>query len=480
VQEMAHFSGDPTTPGAPSLPNLPESQRVKPDSPESNMARIPTTPISYKDAQPILAALAGQNVPQGWQGALPFAYHVGPGPVKVHMKLVQDYAYRTIWDVTGTIKGTQNPDELVVTGNHRDAWVYGATDPSSGTTSQLETVHALGELLKQGWKPKRTIVVASWDAEEQGLIGSTEWVEEHAKELEHAVAYFNMDVGVGGPNFQASGVPAMKQFIREVAKAVPSFDGKGSVYEVWKGKQDQRKTNDSDGFSARRSNAQVENDVQVGDLGSGSDYTPFFQHVGVPADDIGSGGPSGGVYHSVFDNYAWYTRFADPEFKISQQQSRVYGVQLIRMADTDVLPFDYQLYGREISAYIANAQKKANNMLGDGKLDLTAATEAAKRFTEAGAKLLTKQKESSANPAHLNAGIMEAERALLLPNGLPRRPWFKHAIYAPGEYTGYAAVVIPGVNEAIDAEDAARATQQAQALTEALNRAAEVLERTGN
>ncbi len=479
VQEMFRFSGDPTTPGVASTVDLSQSKRIDPADANSNLARIPTTPLSYKDARPILEALAGANVPRGWQGALPFAYHVGPGPVKVHMKLIQDYALRPIWDVTGTIRGSEYPDEMVVTGNHRDAWVYGAVDPNSGTTAQLEAVHAMGSLLKQGWKPKRTIVIASWDAEEEGLIGSTEWVEEHAVELNKAVAYFNMDVGVGGPDFGASSVPALKQFVREVTKSVPNFDDKGTVYEVWKARQDAAKNDGTPGTQTPKPNAQVENDVHVGDLGSGSDYTPFLQHVGVPSNDIGAGGPYG-VYHSVFDNFNWYTKIADPDFKISQQMSKVYGVQLVRMADADVLPYDYDLYGREISAYVEKASGKADKVFGSGKFDLAAASAAAKRFTEAGAKLLSKQKNPSAVPASLNAAMMQAERALLIPQGLPHRPWFRHAIYAPGEYTGYAAVVIPGVNEAIDANDLQRATAQAKALTEALNRAADVMERASN
>ncbi|MEO8727584.1 MAG: M28 family metallopeptidase [Acidobacteriaceae bacterium] len=477
VQEMFRYSGDATTPGIASTMDLPASKRSDPWAPNSNSARIPTTPLSYKDARPILEALAGQNVPRGWQGALPFAYHVGPGPVKVHMKLVQDYKFRPIWDVTGTIKGSEYPDELVVTGNHRDAWVYGAVDPNSGSTAQLEAVHALGEMSKQGWKPKRTIIVGSWDAEEEGLIGSTEWVEEHAQELGKAVAYFNMDVGVGGPNFEASGVPALKQFIREVTKSVPSFDGKGTVYEEWKSKQEARREDNANGGSqSHRPNAQIGNDVQVGDLGSGSDYTPFFQHLGIPANDIGSGGPYG-VYHSVFDDYNWYVKFGDPDFTISQQMARVYGVQLVRMADADVLPYDYELYGREIESYVKTAQGRAIRTFGEGKLDLSTAEAAAKRFTGAGTALLEKQKEPGSNAAALNAAMMQAERALLIPRGLPRRPWFRHAIYAPGEYTGYAAVVIPGVNEAIDADDLARANSQAQALADAINRAAEVMEK---
>src|SRR5246127_2558487 len=229
---MFEFSGDPTTPGIASVPSLAESERTAPEK-SAQMPKIPTRPLSYADAWPILDHLAGPESPRDWQGALPFTYHVGPGPVKVKMHLKQDYQYRTIWDVIGGARGSTLPEEWVVSGNHRDAWVYGAVDPNSGTAAMLEAVHGLGELLKTGWKPKRTIVFGSWDAEEEGLIGSTEWGEDHAQDLAQAAAYFNMDVAVSGPKFGASGVPSLKQFVREIAKAVPSPQG-GTVYDAWK------------------------------------------------------------------------------------------------------------------------------------------------------------------------------------------------------------------------------------------------------
>src|SRR5277367_2528837 len=228
---MFQFPGDPTTPGIASVLNLPDSKRVSPAASEQ-LPKIPVTPLSYADAQPILEHLGGPQSPREWQGALPFTYHVGPGPAKVKMHLKQDYQFRIIWDVIGKIPGS-SPDEWVVAGNHRDAWVYGAVDPNSGTAAMLESVHGLGELLKSGWKPKRTIVIGSWDAEEEGLIGSTEWGEDHAHELGNAAAYFNMDVAVAGKKFGASSVPTLKEFIREITKAVPSPQG-GTVYSVWK------------------------------------------------------------------------------------------------------------------------------------------------------------------------------------------------------------------------------------------------------
>ncbi len=477
VGYMFQFPGDPTTPGVAALPSLPDSKRTPPEQ-SPQMPKIPTTPLSYADAWPILEHLAGPESPREWQGALPFTYHVGPGPAKVKMHLKQDYQYRTIWDVIGRLRGSEAPDEWVVSGNHRDAWVYGAVDPNSGTAAMLEAVHGIGELLKSGWQPKRTLVFGSWDAEEEGLIGSTEWGEQHAEELTQAAAYFNVDVAVSGPRFGASSVPSLKQFLRDVTKAVQSPQG-GTVYEAW------RKANQpgGDSFNPQETSsstfrppaAQAHPDVPVGDLGSGSDYTVFLQHLGVPSADVGSTG-SYGVYHSVFDNFQWFKKFGDPDFAYEQQMARVYGLEAVRMADADVLPFDYEEYGKEIRAYIDGAKKKAEGKFGSKVPDFAPAGEAARHFEEAGAKILAKQRKPPPDAARLNRALREAERALLLPEGLPNRPWYRHAIYAPGQYTGYAAVVIPGVNEAIDAGDLERTRKQLAALAEALQRAAAILE----
>ena len=478
VGYMFEFPGDPTTPGFASLPSLPESKRVSPAQ-SAQMPKIPVTPLSYHDAAPILQHLGGPDSPREWQGALPFTYHTGPGPVRVKMHLKQDYEFRTLWDVIGRVRGSELPDEWVVAGNHRDAWVYGAVDPNSGTAAMLEAVHGVGVLLKSGWKPKRTMVFASWDGEEEGLMGSTEWAEQHESELSASPAYFNMDVGVSGPKFGASGVPSLKQFLRDVTKAVPSPKG-GTVYEAWqRGDQPGAPSTQSPAEAiegARRAPAAQRNgDVPVGDLGSGSDYSVFQQHLGVPSTDISSTGPYG-VYHSVFDNFAWFTKFGDPDFVYEQQMARVFGLEALRMADADVLPYDYEEYGKEVAAYLDAAGKRAGRKFGDHALDLNAVNAAAKHFQEAGAKILSKQKNPPRDPARLNHALRSAERALLVPEGLPHRPWFRHAIYAPGEYTGYAAVVIPGVNEALDKGDAERARQQLAVLAAALERAAKALE----
>jgi N-acetylated-alpha-linked acidic dipeptidase len=499
VQYIFDYPGDPETPGVASTPDLPDAARI---SPYGSQPRIISIPISYHDAAPILQALQGLSAPQDWQGALGFRYHIGtvgsPGSVKVHLVSQQDYQRRIIWDVIGKIKGAEFPDEWVIVGNHRDAWIYGAVDPSSGTAAMLESVHGVGALLRQGWRPKRTIVFASWDAEEEGLIGSTEWVEQNAEALKHAVAYFNTDVAVAGSDFSASSVPSLKLFLRELTRSVPSPLG-GTVYQQWRTNHPALDQHPSPG-ERRNSNSPPTpgEEIHVGDLGSGSDFTPFFQHIGVPSTDIGSDGPYG-VYHSVFDNYAWYTLNADPHFVYLQEMARILGLQALRMANADVLPYDYVTYAAAISSYIEAAKSKAEGAASRGKtsgdsserstkkwwksskpetraLDFTAAQAAAMRFTAAAKHIRGLQLAATGDTSKLNLALRQAETDLLSSAGLPNRPWYRHTIYAPGEYTGYSAVVLPGVNEAIDAHDVTRAAQQLTVLTQALTRAAQTLE----
>lgn len=474
INAIWEFPGDVTTPGIASLPSLPESKRIKPENSPA-MAKLPTTPISSADAAPILQHLAGPAAPNEWKGGLPFDYHTGPGPVRVKVHLKQDYQFRTIWDVIGKVRGSTWPDEIVLAGNHRDAWVYGAVDPNSGTTAMLEAAHGISELLKSGWKPKRTIVLGSWDAEEEGLVGSTEWGEQHADLEKNAVAYFNTDMAVSGPKFGAAAVPSLKQFVREVAKAVPDPRG-GTVYESWKkesssaSKADGRETS----TSTYRAPLAASNDVPVSDLGSGSDYSVFLQHLGIASTDVGSVGDYG-VYHSAFDNFAWFTKFGDPTFVHEQKMARIFGLEVIRMADCDVLPYDFEEYGKEIAEYIAAAQKRAGGVFSGKSPDFESATEAAHRLAEAGALASALQKRPGPDANAVNAKLIAADRALLLKGGLPGRPWFRHAIYAPGKHAGYAAAVIPGVNDAIDDRDFAGLEKQLAALTSSLNDAAAIL-----
>jgi len=305
-------------------------------------------------------------------------------------------------------------------------------------------------------------------------MGSTEWAEQHEKILTHAVAYFNMDVGVSGQKFGASSVPTLKQFVRDVTKVVASPKG-GTVYDAWlRSSQSGTDAQENTGANFRLPAAQGKSDASVGDLGSGSDYTVFLQHLGVPSSDIGSTG-NYGVYHSAFDNFNWFKKFGDPNFAYEQQMARVFGIQAIRMADTDVLPYDYETYGKEIGNYIEAARKKAENEFGVNALRFDAAVEAARKFEHAGEKISAHQRKASGDLVRLNQALRQAEAALLIPEGLPNRPWFRHAIYAPGQYTGYAAVVIPGVNEAIDKHDLERTKRQLELLSSVLDRAAKVL-----
>jgi N-acetylated-alpha-linked acidic dipeptidase len=465
VQFMFKYPGDATTPGVASTPELPDTQRLSLQKIDS-LPSIPSLPLSYKDASPILEHLAGPGVPRGWQGALPFTYHMGgDGGVRVHLTEKMDYAERTIWDVVGRIPGTGARDAWVIAGNHRDAWAYGAVDPNSGTAAMLEAVHGMGTLLKSGWKPQRTIYFCSWDAEEEGLIGSTEWVEDHAKQMEHAVAYFNTDVGVSGPEFEASAVPSLKQYVRDIAAETPSPQG-GSVLAAWKAEVPRNGSSGSmdEGHSEGPQPALA----PVGDLGSGSDFTPFLQHAGVPSTDIGSRGRYG-VYHSVFDNYAWFTRFADPTFVYEQQQARIFGLEVLHMADADVLPYDYVTYAKEIGSYLKAAETKSDK--ASSQLNFASAQTAVARLLKSAESAYALQKTASGDLNALNAKLRQVENDLLDPEGLPGRPWFRHTIYAPGEYTGYAAVVIPGVNEALEANKREQAQKELDDLTAALDRA---------
>ncbi len=469
VQYLFKYPGDPETPGFASTPDLPDSRRM---NPEGNQPHIISIPLSYHDASPILRALKGPDVPKGWQGALPFRYHIGgTGAVRVHLVSKQDYERRLIWDVIGKVKGSEFPNEWVVAGNHRDAWTFGAVDPNSGTAAMLEAVHGIGALLKQGWRPKRTMVFCSWDGEEEGLIGSTEWVEQNSALMSHAVAYFNTDVGVSGPNFGAAAVPSLKQFVRNVTKAVPSPLG-GTVFDEWRLHQ---AGNPQDANEHRGSNtltAQGDH-VRVSDLGSGSDFTPFLQHSGVPSTDIGSHGPYG-VYHSAFDDYAWFVMNADPHFLYEQEMARIFGMEALRMADTQVLPYNYEAYAAAIRRYLDVASHKADD---EGlQLDFKQAEAADARFAASARKVHELEQNPPADPVALNQHLRDVEADLLSPAGLPNRPWFKHTIYAPGEYTGYSAVVIPGVNEAIDARKPEVAQEQLNVLAQALDRAAQTLD----
>lgn len=466
VQYLFHAPGDPETPGVASTPALPDAARIKNfTGPRGAQPAIPVLPISAHDALPILAALKGPLAPHEWQGGLDLRYRL-TGGVRAHLLSRQDYQHRTIWNVIGRVRGSVQPNEWIVAGNHRDAWVYGAVDPSSGTAAMLETVHGLGTLLRQGWRPRRSLLVCSWDAEEQGLIGSTEWVEQHPEIVRNTVAYFNMDVAVAGPDFSAAATPSLKEFLRGVTRSVASPQG-GTVFQQWRTQQ---------AGAASEHRHESLDEVRIAGLGSGSDFTPFFEHGGVPSVDVSSEG-NYGVYHSAFDSYDWYVKNADPHFAYLQQMARVFGLEVLRMDGAEVLPYDDAAYADEIVRALQSARSRAAEV-GLNGIDFDEAQSASQHFLAAARQLAPLALHPPASPAaqhRLNMALRQAESDLLDPAGLPDRSWYRHLIFAPGETTGYAAVILPGVNEAIDARDRARTASQLTALAQALERAAQSL-----
>lgn len=469
------YAGDPLTPGVAATKTAKRLSLKE----AKTLPHIPTTPISYEDASPILENLGGPVAPGDWQGALPFTYHVGPGASKVHLKLEMDFAIRPIWDVLAEIPGTTQPDWWVVVGNHRDAWTYGAVDPNSGTAPLLAVARGLGQLLKQGWKPQRTIVLASWDAEEFGLIGSTEWTEEHAEQLTRgAVAYLNVDVGVAGPHFGVSAVPSLARLVREVSQEVTDPRTGRSLYAVWC--EESQKMRRESGLPivvpAKAEPSSSAAEASVGELGSGSDYTPFLQHLGVPSLDLGFGGPYG-VYHALYDNFYWMQNFGDPTFQYSVAAAQVFGTLALRLADADILPFEYEDYGKALQKYLGDLEEETKKGSAAGKLQFEGAAKAAGKFTEAAKALSEKLSQAGARGLSdkgrlttVDRALFELERDFLLQNGLPGRAWFRHAFFAPGLYTGYAAVVLPGVREAVDRKDWTTAAQQLDLVRTAIER----------
>ena len=475
---LTDYAGDPLTPFVAATKNA----RRLPAKEVTTLPRIPTTPISYEDAAPILENLSGPVAPNSWQGALPFTYHVGPGASKVHLKLEMDFRTRPIWNVIAKIPGATRPDEWVVLGNHRDAWVYGAVDAASGTAPLLAVGRGLGELLTKGWRPQRTIILGSWDGEEFGLIGSTEWVEEHAEELSRkAVAYLNMDSGVAGSLFGASAVPSLSRLIREVADEVKDPATGQSVYAVWS--RESSKIRRGSGIPYAVLNSTLASEAQgarVGSLGSGSDYTPFLQHQGVPSLDLSFGGPYG-VYHSIYDNFDWMQKFGDPQFKYSVAAAQIFGLLGLRLAEADLVPMDFSDYAEALRAHLEQLEKEHKQ---ERRVNFEATHASLARFNNAARTLqsemarattrgpLTPKQADAANRA-----LMDVERAFLLEKGLPGRPWFRHAFYAPGVYTGYSAVIFPGVREAAAKKDWHAAQRELNQVREAIDRGSRVLDR---
>jgi N-acetylated-alpha-linked acidic dipeptidase len=439
----------------------------------SNVPHIPVLPLSYGDAQHILGQLGGLAAPRDWQGGLPFTYCLGGGLAKVRMRVRLKSPRRVIWNVVAKISGTAQPEQIVVAGNHRDAWVYGGVDPNSGTTAMLEMARGLGELVKNGWRPQRSIWLCSWDAEEQDEFGSSRWAEKHASEIqERAVAYLNVDTAVSGDRFGAESAPSLKTFLREVASDVPDPHGDTILAHA----ENRTRVHTPYAFST------AQQKVEFGNLGGGADYVAFFDHFGIPSTDFSFEGDSG-IYHSIFDDHLWMERFGDPKFLYHVAAARFLGLEILRLAGADLLPFDYETYGLEIMAYLKDLDGRLTSN-ASGVVSVRPACDADQRFIDAAAafsKRFELKSEHDSDAQHLdfaNRTLVRTEQAFLTPEGLPGRPWYKHVVFAPGIESGYKPKVLPGVSESIDSGNVEEAQRQLQILVAALNRAADTLNGT--
>jgi N-acetylated-alpha-linked acidic dipeptidase len=485
VMDMPVYPGDPLTPGIGATKDakrLPLDQAV-------TLTKIPVLPISYGDAQPLLAALKGPDAPQPWHGALPLTYHIGPGPAKVHLNVKFNWDIKPLYDVIARIPGDSYPDEWIIRGNHHDAWVNGAEDPVSGTSALMEEARGLATLLRQGWKSKRTILLCFWDGEEPGLLGSTEWAETHADELtRNAVAYINSDSN-GRGYLSMSGSHTLEKFMNGVARDI---DDPESGVTVWKRLQAHGIANQASGNAADAQESRARPDLRMGALGSGSDYTVFIDHLGVASLNLAFGGEDGGgIYHSIYDDFYWYTHFSDKDFVYGRALAQTAGEAVMRLADAELLPFDFDDFSDTVRRYVNEVRKLAsdarehtverNRQIDEG---VFAATEdpriksappkkeevppflnfapldngmaALQRAAEVYAQAIARVSGNSASlPAgaalrQANTRLIAVERALTLKEGLPNRDWFKNQIYAPGFYTGYGVKTLPAVRESIE------------------------------
>jgi N-acetylated-alpha-linked acidic dipeptidase len=489
VIDMPIHPGDPLTPGWGAEAGgrkLSRSEAV-------TLLKIPVLPISYADALPLLRNLKGVVAPEAWRGGLPLTYHVGAGPAKVHLKLAFDWQVRPLYNVIVRIPGAQFPDEWIIEGNHHDAWVNGASDPTSGNVALMETARGLAELLKSGWRPKRTIVLASWDGEEWGLMGSTEWAEKHQDELrQKAVAYINSD-STGKGWLGMSGSHSLQAFVNEVARDVDDPRGSGkSVIEAKRVRlAEQAKT------TAERDLIRSRHDVPIDALGSGSDYTVFLDYLQIASLDLGFGGEDGGgVYHSIYDSFYWYTNFSDGKFVHGVALSQTIGTALLRLANADVLPFEFRgtadtlrQYVDEIDKLAATAAASEGTPSTGKKLDLDPIrgalgklSKAADAYERAMAHLPNSGGNALAGPrlAELNRILYSTERAFRHEAGLPRRPWFKHLAYAPGLYTGYGVKTLPGIREGIEQEQWDEAAAFVPIVAGAINKLAGEVDRAAS
>jgi N-acetylated-alpha-linked acidic dipeptidase len=450
IQFIWDYPGDPLTPGKPSIPG---TTRLAPDQ-ATDLAKIPSTPISYGEAQPLLQALGGPEAPEAFQGGLPFRYRVGPGPTEARLNL--DIAYETtrVNNAIAVIRGTTHPDEKVVIGAHSDAWTYGGSDNDSGWTAVMEIGRSLGRLLDRGWRPERTIVLAGWDGEEYGLLGSTEWGEQFRRDVgDNVVAYINMD-GVAGREFSAGGVPSLDKTITDVTRTVQDPGG-GSIYSAW--------TGDAPAPTLNR-------------LGSGSDYTVFLDHLGATSMEVGYSSP-GGEYHSAYDDTYQVEKFLDPGYLGHQAASRTSGVTALRLANADALPLRYSDYARAVDGYVAELEEIQDANPLASQVELGALREAAQDWGAASmalearsAELVSGDSPPSRALRRINRALMRQERQLTTRRGIPGRPWFRHQIYAPGINTGYAAQFLPGIRDALDAGDDATVRTYRDLLLDSLRR----------
>ena len=434
-------AGDPATPGYPSTPGAP---RIAVE--QMPIPHIPVVPLSYGNASELLEGVRGATVPQTWQGGLPFRYHVGPGPVKARVRVTDDRAShgtKPIFNTFGVVRGSEFPDEIVLVGAHRDGWGPGAADNVSGTVSVLEAARAVATAVKAGHRPKRTIVFAPWDAEEWGLIGSTEYVEDDSLRLARgAVAYLNQDVAAEGARFGGGGSPSLRPLLRDVARTVPDPGGNGSVYAQW-----------------RRAAAVADTtEPAMGDPGGGSDFAGFYNHLGIPIADWGFGGESG-MYHSQYDDYAWMSRFGDTSFVYHAAAARIGAAMLLRLANAEILPYDYIEFARTMQGYLPaldralDAKKWTTSTAGLRDAMRRMESEAI-AFASARDAALRDGALARVTRARVNAALLRVERALVRPAGLRTRPWYRNLIYVADENNGYANMVFPSVNEAIRAGDA--------------------------
>ena len=504
------YPGDPLTPGVGATA---DAKRLKIEEAKT-ITRIPVLPISYSDALPLLSAMTGPVAPEKWRGSLPITYHLGPGPAKVHLKITSNWDLKPVNDVIATMKGSEFSDQWVMRGNHHDAWVNGAEDPLSGMVAVLEEARMLGELHKQGWSPKRTIIYCAWDGEEPGLLGSTEWVETHLDELrQHAVAYINSDSN-GRGFFHASGSHDLERVINEVVRDIPDPEKSIPVSQRWRLYRISNAKNQEEREQIRK-----RTDMRIGSLGDGSDYAPFLDHAGISALNIGySGEADADQYHSIYDDFYWYTKFVDADFSYGRALAQTGGTAVMRLADGDLIPYEYSGLADNIAKYVSDMEKllkdkqdeiaERNQELQEGLF--TAVSDPQKTFVpppreqvppfmnfaalKNGVEALKKSSDryqaalakspfinggeiSKGLADSLNLDLLKVQRAFLSERGLPERPWFKHQVYAPGAYTGYGAKPLAAVREYMDEKKWTEADAQVPTVAKAIQDAAAAIDK---